>query len=148
MREVRIKVSEIETAKTLAPKEFKKSKNYKEYRPPKNNTKIKAERTLTTADFIREQIKLRCLSYRKLAAITGVNYNIISQACNSELPSQEQFLKICSFFGYSKQELLDIYEIGLKEALVIKTSREREAYKRVEKIKAGGGNKKKESDNK
>lgn len=146
MREVRIKVSEVETAKTLKPKEFRKSKDYREYNTPKIGTKIKADKTLTTADFIREQIKLRCLSYRKLAAITGVNYNIISQACNSELPSQEQFLKICSFFGYSEEELLDIYEIGLKEALVIKTNREREAYKKVEKIKAGGGNKKKVSD--
>ena len=137
--EWQLKVSDILSEETLEKGyKMKPSKNYKKYKKPYRVEKFQADIELATATFLREQLELSCLSYRKLAALTGVNYNIISQTCNGELPQYDTFKKICEAFVISEKEIKEIYETALKESLIIRYTREQEYYKRVERNRAGG----------
>lgn len=79
------------------------------------------------------------MSYRKLSSLTGVNYNVISSVCNDKMVKAETFLKICEFFNYSKKEILDIYEEGLKEYLILQTIKDKKSKERFERFEKGKG---------
>lgn len=137
----RINVDEIEKLKTVYRDVDKIKDKYSAYKEMqlKNSSLVESEETpIRASQIVKEQIKLRCLSYRKLASLTGVNMNLISQTCNGKLPSLDTFIKMCAYFDFTTDELIKIYEQSLKEALVIEVLKDKEAYERVSHIRAGG----------
>lgn len=133
----RVKVKELEEK---IEEERERKKNKKMTRTIQGNKprleipKYQTDKNLSTSVFLREQIKLRCLSYRKLASLTGVNYNVISRMANGELPTLDSWQQVCIPFNCSKIELLEVYEQAVKESLVVKVAKEKERYNRIQSM--------------
>lgn len=130
----RVRVVELEEkikAEKERKKQLKKNKQIRGVKPQMKINKYQADKHLSTAVFLREQIKYRCLSYRKLATMTGVNYNVISRIANGELPTLDSWQQVCCCFELSKLEILEVYEQAVKESLVIKVAKEKERYNKI-----------------